>query len=1004
MDPTDRELKAIFCEAVDRPAGPERDEYLDGVCPVGMPLRARVDALLRAHDASGRFLGSSPGSDEPADATTGAATPADTGSPEVPATLTATASGDDIVSRPLTEGPGTWIGPYKLVQMIGEGGMGAVFLAEQERPVRRTVALKVIKPGMDTSAVTARFETERQALALMDHPNIAKVLDAGTTHTGHPFFVMEFVQGVPITDYCDTARLTPRQRLELFIPVCQAVQHAHQKGVIHRDMKPSNVLVVEIDGKPVPKVIDFGVAKAIDQRLTERTQLTRLGAIVGTPEYMSPEQAGTSADIDTRSDVYGLGVLLYELLTGTTPLDRETLRQAGFDEVLKRVREEEPPKPSTRLSGTDERLPSVAAVRGTEPVRLARLVRGDLDWVVMKALEKDRARRYETPSAFARDVQRHLDGDPVEAGPPSRSYRLRKFTRKHRAALAMAGAITLVLIAATAVSTWEAWRATRAEKLAETRLSDTKKARAATQVALKRSEEAREQAEEVSHFLVRAFRKPDPEQDGRELKVADLLARAAEELDSPQNPVAPGIKSELLHALGQTFSGLGLPAQALEMHEKARAIRESVLAPDHPDTLISRSLVADGYGAVGRLDEAIALHKETLKIRTAKLGPEDSSTLNSRNNLASAYFNAGRLDEAIAMHEATLKIRDAKFGSDHPDTCASRSNLAQAYLSAQRADEAVPMLAAVLKATEARRGQDHPETLMDRDNLAAAYQAAGRIPEAIAIHEETLEIATAKLGPHHPGTLVNRNNLAVAYALAGRYSDALPLCELVLNQLTAKLGSNHPETLWAEANLGAVYRDTGRPEEGARRMEAAIQRARGRPAVLESMDPVVPDLAETYEVIGRWNQAELLMCDLLARQRNTTSPDSPVLASSLAQFGHILLHRQKYSEAEEAFRECLRIREAKVPDDWSRFNTMSQLGGALVGQGRYAEAEPLVVQGYEGMETRKAKMSAYARARVPEAAERLFRLYEAWGKPEEAKAWKEKLGLADLPTEVFARP
>jgi len=402
-------------------ASPEaRGEFLDRECAGDATLRADVDALLGADDRAGSFLASPVPAPDPARPT------------------------DQPTS---TERPGTVIGPYKLLEQIGEGGFGVVFLADQAEPVRRKVAVKVLKPGMDTRQVVARFEAERQALALMDHPNIAKVHDAGTTREGRPYFVMELVTGTPITRYCDEYRLLPRDRLGLFVQVCQAVQHAHQKGVIHRDLKPSNVLVASCDGRPVVKVIDFGVAKAAGQLLTEKTLHTGLGAVVGTPEYMSPEQATLdNLDVDTRSDVYSLGVLLYELLTGTTPLTHQRVKEAAFLEVLRVIREEDPPRPSTRLSESKDALPSVSAQRHMEPARLTKLVRGELDWIVMTALEKDRSRRYESANAFAADVHRYLAGEAVLAVPPAAGYRLRKFVRRNKTVLAAAAAGALMVL------------------------------------------------------------------------------------------------------------------------------------------------------------------------------------------------------------------------------------------------------------------------------------------------------------------------------------------------------------------------------------------------------------------------------------------------------------------------------------------------------------------------------------------------------------------------------
>jgi eukaryotic-like serine/threonine-protein kinase len=467
----EREL-FIAALQIEDPAG--RSACLDKACGDDAELRQRVEALLQAFTQAGSFL-QQPAADPGATSDVPPAEPSQNSAP--------------------AEGPGAVIGPYKLLQQIGEGGMGTVFMAEQTQPVKRKVALKVIKAGMDSRQVIARFEAERQALAMMDHVNIARVLDAGTTDAGRPYFVMELVHGVPITKYCDDNHLTPRERLELFVPVCQAIQHAHQKGIIHRDVKPSNVMVTLYDGKPVPKVIDFGVAKATEQKLTERTLFTQYGTMVGTLEYMSPEQAEMSAlGVDTRSDIYSLGVLLYELLTGSTPLTRKRFKDAAYGEILRIIKEEEPPKPSTRLSDSGEALASISAQRKTEPAKLSKLMRGELDWIVMKTLEKDRNRRYETANAFAADVQRYLNDEPVQACPPSAGYRFRKFARRHKRVLATVGLLALALIVGTVVSAWQAIRAKQAEGLAQIGLQKETEAQKATLTQLGLTEEAQEKA------------------------------------------------------------------------------------------------------------------------------------------------------------------------------------------------------------------------------------------------------------------------------------------------------------------------------------------------------------------------------------------------------------------------------------------------------------------------------------------------------------------------------
>jgi serine/threonine protein kinase len=955
-DPVD--VQALF-EAAARLSDPsERTAFLEREC-ADAQLRSRVEALLGAGEAPGDRTGEY----APTNAVDHSQSPlARTGEYAAP-DGTVTFGSDHVSSAEpkASEGAGAVVGgKYTLVEPIGEGGMGSVWRAQQTEPVKRFVAVKLIKAGMDSKSVLARFDAERQALALMDHPSIARIYDGGVTTLGQPYFVMELVAGVPLTEYCDSKRLSIEARLQLFVQVCNAIQHAHQKGIIHRDLKPGNVLVTEVDARPTPKVIDFGVAKATEQRLTDMS-LNEENVIVGTPAYMSPEQADpTSSDIDTRTDVYALGVMLYELLTGTQPLEAKQFKRGALLEMLRMVREVDPPRPSTRLKGLDT-LATIAESRDIEPTKLAKLLHGELDWVVMRALEKDRTRRYDTANALANDVQRYLADEMVEARPPSRGYRLQKFVKRNKGQVIAAALGLLALVAGVIGTTWGMLRANEQRQIAEYNERQALQARQAEAIekekALKAAEAEKEANDRAQKRLVQTEKANDilgaivDSLDPREIlqtkrPLQEILVRNLESAVKQLDGEAIGdplVVARLQMKFGKSLLGLGETAKAITLLEKARATFRDSLGANHHFTQVVSDSLGTAYQSGGRSKDALALLEESLRGAEALWGTKDAETLRAMNNLAIAYRNAGEYEKAIPLQEKTLDLRKKTLGNNHPDTIRSMQNLAIAYAKTDQPKKALPLMEQAYTLTKNRNNFVDLDTLEVTENLGALYFQQSRYDLAIPIFEDCVKFRQTKLGRDHPDTIWRSGDLGVNYLEVGRIDEAIPLLAAAFAEV-----HHNPRLLYLGARLIEAYVRADQPDKAAATQKTYFQ-----------------------------------------LQRKAVAADAPVLALRLSLLGLVYLKKRAYAEAEPLLRESLTIREKKEPESWTTFNTQSALGGALMGQKKYAEAEPLLVKGYLGLKMREDKIPPQAATRIPEALDRLIDLYTQTKKPDEVKKYQQ---------------
>ncbi|MFO0856202.1 MAG: serine/threonine-protein kinase [Phycisphaerales bacterium] len=968
-------MRAIFDQARRLPKA-QRAAFLDGLASVDVSMRTQIEDMLAALDEAGSFLSA----------------PTQQASDVAP---TSDFNETDTVVSPLREGPGTRIGPYKILQLIGEGGFGSVFMAEQEKPVSRKVALKIIKLGMDTRQVVARFEQERQALAMMDHPNIAKVLDAGATETGRPYFVMELVKGDPIVGYCDKNNLSIPDRLELFAQVCNAVQHAHTKGIIHRDIKPSNVLVSTQDGRPHTKVIDFGIAKATQSKLTEKTLFTEHKALIGTPEYMSPEQAEGSLDIDTRTDVYSLGVLLYELLTGSTPFNGAELRSAAYAEIQRIIREVEPPKPSTRISNNTDTIATVAARRQIEPGRLGTIVRGELDWIVMKALEKDRQRRYETATSLAADVRRYLAGEAILAAPPSTAYRFRKFIRRNRLVVTACGAVALALLVGVVAFAWQASVARNQRDIAiASQIAETQQRKAADAARAETSKRAAElkvvsdfQADMLAHVdtvlagqqlsddvrqqFRESFKTTDASGDQASVSESDREAQFAmfekqwariNTADAARNlidrtvlkPAISSIDSQfkdqplvaagLRQSLASVYRELGLLDAAAPLQIAAFTTRKDILGEDHPETLRSMNNLGMLYEYQGDLSQAEQYLRGSMEKSRRVLGNDDPITLAAISNLAYMLEDKGDLADAEPLYREALEGRRRVLGKDSNETLMSVNNLGYLIMSQGKSAEAEPYFREAYESRKRVFGEDDPETLVPLNNLALVLQRQGKLADAEPLYRESLAKRRKLLGEEHPQTLTALHNLGYLLNAQGKNVEAETVFRDVVEKRRRILGETHPHTLASINGMAYLLRAKGKYAEAETLTRIVLTNM--RTAVGEEHQNTIASLVNLGSLLrleDKLSEAETYLQEAMEKSRRVLGEEHPVTFNAIASMGKLRFDQGRLEEADVLYQEALNMRKRVLgeshPDTLSSFIDAGEL---CVARGKFADAASLL--------------------------------------------------------------